>query len=222
MKPFDWFKSRFEVLSAILIAIVSLSTAFAVWRTNVVGSNAADHGRLGLIDAIKKQAFENENYRKAYEEAGFAYQFVVKQAEAEALEASEDPASQDQAANIKQYLLPNMQLLAAPLAADAKYQKKDGTYDLQLRLEDMETDDERQLDPQASFERADSFYAEQRWLVIGSVLLAVSLFCLALAEISRERLRIWGFILGLGVYLAGFAWFLGVEIVFFLVHRGGS
>lgn len=222
MKLIDGFKSRLEIFNAILVAIVSLSTALAVWRTNVVGSNAADHSRLGLIDAIKKQAFENENYRKAYEEAGFAYQFVVKQAEADALETSGDPASQDQAANLKQYLLPNLQLLAAPLATDAKYQKNDGTYDLQLRLGDMQTDDERQLDPQASFERADSFYAEQRWLVVGSVLLAVSLFCLALAEISRERLRIWGFIVGLGVYLAGSAWFLGVEIVFFLARRGGS
>jgi len=221
MKLFDWFRSRLEIFNAILIAIVSLSTAFAVWRTNVVGSNAADHSRIGLIEAIKKQAFENENYRKAYEEAGFAYQFVVKQAEADALETSGDPASQDQAANLKQYLLPNLQLLAAPLATEAKYKKTDGTYDLQLRLEDMQTEEERQLDPQASFERADSFYAEQRWLVVGSVMLAVSLFCLAVAEISRERLRIWGFIFGLGVYLAGFAWFLGVEIIFFLVRRGG-
>lgn len=86
--------SRFETINAILIAVVSLTTAFAVWRTNVVGSNAADESRQGLIDTVKKQAIENENFRKMYEEAGFAYQFAVKQAEAQALEASGDSAVQ--------------------------------------------------------------------------------------------------------------------------------
>ncbi|MDQ3004752.1 MAG: hypothetical protein M3R47_05140 [Chloroflexota bacterium] len=59
MKRSSWFTSRFEVINAILIAVVSLTTAFAVWRTNVVGSNADDENRQGLIDAVKKQAFGN-------------------------------------------------------------------------------------------------------------------------------------------------------------------
>jgi len=219
-KP-NWFTSRFEVINAILIAAVSLTTAFSVWRTNMVGSNAADESRLGIIEAVKKQALDNENYRKVYEEAGFAYQFAVKQAEVQALEASDDPAAQDRAANARQYLLPNLQLFAQPLATDEKYQNPDGTYDLQKRLNDMPTEEEKQLDPSASFARADSLFSEQRWLVIGSVLLAVSLFWLALAEISSERLRSWGFVIGLGVYLFGVVWFLGVEIVFFYMRRGG-
>ena len=60
MKRSSWFTSRFEVVNAILIAVVSLTTAFAVWRTNVVGSNADDENRQGLIDAVKKQAFDND------------------------------------------------------------------------------------------------------------------------------------------------------------------
>ena len=96
MNRSKWFTSRFEVVNAILIAVVSLTTAFAVWRTNVSSSNAAEESRLGLIDAVKKQAISNENYRKVYEEAGFAYQFAVKQAEVQALEASDDLVVQDQ------------------------------------------------------------------------------------------------------------------------------
>jgi hypothetical protein len=221
MKRSNWFTSRFEIVNAILIAVVSLTTAFAVWRTNVVGSNAADESRKGLIDAVKKQAFDNENFRKVYEEAGFAYQFSVKQAEVEALEASEDPVVQDQAANIRQYLLPNMQLLGQPLATDEKYQNTDETYDLQKRLADMQSAEESQLDPTASFARADSFFSQQRWLVVGSVILAVSLFWLALAEVSSERLRGWEFTLGLGIYLLGILCFVCVELIFFFMRRGG-
>lgn len=220
MKKSNWFLSRFEVINAILIALVSLTTAFSVWRTNVVGSQAADENRQGLIDAVKKQAYENENYRKAYEEAGFAYQFAVKQAEVQALEAGEDTDARARAANIKLYLLPNMQLLAQPLATDERYLNTDGTYNLQKRFADMQAEDEP-LDPTASFARADSFFSEQRWLVIGSILLAVGLFWLALAEVGSHQARTAEFVIGLAVYIIGVAWFVGVEVVFFFMRRGG-
>ena len=216
-----WFTSRFEVVNAMVIAVVALTTALAVWRTNIAGSNAAAEGRQGLIDAVKKQAFGNEFNRQVYEEAGFAYQFAVKQAEVQALEESEDSAIQDQAANIRRYLLPNMQLLAQPLATDEKYRNEDGTYDLQKRLADVQSTEESQLDPTATFARADSFFSQQRWLVIGSVFLAFSLFWLALAEVSNERQRRWQFSLGLGVYLVGSLWFIGVELIFLYMRRGG-
>ena len=45
------------------------------------------------------------------------------------------------------------------------------------------------------------------------------LFWLTLAEIN-ERLRSIEFVIGLGTYLFGVAWFLGVELVFFLLQRG--
>ena len=220
MKRDNWFASRFEMINAVLIAVVSLTTAFAVWRTNAVGSNAADESRQALIDTVKKQAFDNENFRKVYEEAGFAYQFAVKQAETQALESSADSAAQERAANLKQYLLPNLQLFAGPLATDEQYQREDGTYDLEKRLADMQTPEESQLDPSATFARADMLFSQQRWLVIGSVLLALSLFGLTLAEIGRERLRSLGFGLGLGMYVLGILWLVGVELVFFF-SRGG-
>jgi hypothetical protein len=115
-----------------------------------------------------------------------------------------------------------MQLLAQPLSTDERYQKSDGTYDLQKRLDDKRADDEQPVDPAAAFARADLLFSEQRWLVIGSILLAVSLFWLALAEISTAKWRNIPFVLGLAVYLIGILWFLGVEIVFFFLHRGAA
>lgn len=220
MKTPNWFTSRFEVVNAILIALVSLTTAFSVWRTNVVGSNAADESRLGLIDAVKNQSLDNENYRKLYEEAGFSYQFAVKEAEVQALEASGSAEARDRAANVRQYLLPNLQLLGQPLATGEKYRNPDGTFDLQSRFADMQKEGETNPDPTVSFARADSFFSEQRWLVIGSILLAVSLFWLALAEVSGDRMRALEFVVGLGIYLFGVAWFLVVELVFFFLRRG--
>jgi len=144
MKKPNWFTARFEVINAFLIALVSLTTAFSVWRTNVVGSQAADESRAGLIEAVKNEAFDNENYRKMYEEAGFAYQFAVKEAEVQALESAKNANARDRAANIRKYLLPNMQLLAQPLGTDKKYRNADGTYDLQKRLADMKDEGDMQ------------------------------------------------------------------------------
>ncbi|MFT3890107.1 MAG: hypothetical protein QM730_00600 [Anaerolineales bacterium] len=219
MKKQNWFMSHFEIANAILIALVSLTTALSVWRTNVVGSNAADESRIGLIDAVKNQSLDNESYRKLYEEAGFSYQFAAKEAEAQALEASQDAAARDRGKNIRQYLLPNMKLFAEPLATDETYRKADGTFDLEKRFSDLQKEGQGNPDPATSFARANSFFAEQRWLVIGSILLALSLFWLTLAEIN-ERLRGIEFVIGLATYVFGVAWFLGVEFIFFLLRRG--
>jgi hypothetical protein len=76
------------------------------------------------------------------------------------------------------------------------------------------------LDPQASFELADRYSSEQRWLTIGTVLLAISLLWLGLAETLSGRGRLINTVLGVGVYLFGLLFFFIVEIVSIL-GRGG-
>lgn len=47
--------ARLDLVIAVLIALVSLTTALAVWRTNIVGSNAAEANRLfwlGLAELL--------------------------------------------------------------------------------------------------------------------------------------------------------------------------
>src|SRR3972149_1706925 len=119
-----------EFATAIVITVVALTTALAVWWTSTIASSAADFSRQGLIDASKVQAGANEDWRKAYEEAANAERYAVHAAEAEALATSEDPAAQARGENLKAYLLPNLQLLAAPLAADPVYALPGGTYDI--------------------------------------------------------------------------------------------
>ena len=213
---------RLDVFIAILIALVSVTTAFAAWRASRVSSAAGDAIRQGLIDAVKKQTAENEDWRKTYEEADHAQTYAVTLAQVEAFEQSDDGIAQAQAKNLRQYLLPNLQLLAGPLAADEKYLMADGTYDLDKRFADLEKEapDLAALDPQASFKLSDQYGAEQRWLTVGVVLLAISLFWLALSELSARRSRLIMLMIGVGIFLFGLAWFAVVEIIFFSLHRG--
>lgn len=214
--------ARLEVVIAILIALVSLTTALAAWRTNIVGSNAAEANRQGLIDALKKDAFQNENWRKAYEEAGYAATFAIESAAADAMDASKDESQRAVSKNLRQFLLPSLQLLSEPLGTDEKYLKSDGTFDIEKRLANLEAEnsDLTALDPVASFELADQYTAEQRWLTVGTVLLAISLFWLGFAEILSGRGRIINMVFGMGVYLFGLLFFFIVEMVA-IVGRGG-
>ena len=219
-KPLD--PARMDVMIAVLIALVSLTTALAAWRTNIVGSSAAQANRQGLIDAVKKGAAQNQSWRRLYEEAGYTATFAMESAAADAMEASEDEALQAAAKNMRQYLLPSLQLLSEPLGTQEKYLRSDGTYDLEKRLADLEAEDPDSLaiDPAASFELADRYASEQRWLTIGTVLLAISLFWLSLAEILSGRGRATNLALGIGIYGVGLLFILIVEIAA-IWGRGG-
>ena len=213
---------RLELFIAIVIAFVSVSTAFAAWRASIVSSAAGDATRQGLIDAVKKQAAENEDWRKTYEEASHAQTYAVTLAQVEAFEGSKNNIAQAQAKNLRQYLLPSLQLISEPLSTNEKYLKADGTYDLDKRFADLEAEapDLGALDPQASFKLSEQYGAEQRWLTVGVILLAISLFWLALSELSAKRSRLIMLMIGMGIYLFGVAWFAVVELIFFSL-RGG-
>jgi hypothetical protein len=214
--------ARLDVGIAILIALVSLTTALAAWRTNIVGSNAAEATRQGLIDALKKGAAENESWRMVYEEAGYASTFAIESAAADAMEASTDESLKAAAKNVRQYLLPSLQLLSEPLGTQEKYLKPDGTYDLEKRFADDQAEEQGilALDPSASFALADRYASEQRWLTVGTVLLAISLLWLGLAEILSGRGRALNLSLGVGVFLLGLLFLAIVEAVAIL-GRGG-
>jgi hypothetical protein len=214
--------SRLDMAIAFLIAVVSTTFALSAWRISMVSSSAGDANRQGIIDAVKKQASMNENWRQTYSEAGYAENYAVTLADIQALEASPDPAAQAQAADLRQYLLPNLKLLADPLVTDPAYQKPDGTYDLQKRFDALEaaSPDLTNLDPQASFRLASRYYTEQRWLTVATVLLAISLFWLALAEIGGKRFRTVTLVIGAGVFAVSLTALAVIELLFVFL-RGG-
>jgi hypothetical protein len=218
-----WLKpERLDIVIAVLIALVSLTTALAAWRTNVVGSSAADANRQGLIDAVKKGAGQNEDWRKVYEEAGYATGFAIESAAADAMDASGDETYRSTARNLRQYLLPSLQLLAEPLGTQEKYLQPDGTFNIEKRFADLEAEapDLQALDPAASFELAERYSSEQRWLTMGTVLFAVSLFWLGMAEILTGRARFINLMIGLGIYFFGIVFMIVIEMIAVIGRTG--
>lgn len=211
-----------EVLIAIMIALASATTAFVTWRASAVSSQAGLAIRQGLIDTVKKQASANESWRRTYEQARYAQTYAVTLAQVEAYETSGNNAGEAEAQNMRQYLLPNLLVFSGELGADPKYLKEDGTYDLALRFADIqaESPDLAKLDPQASFKLSDSYGTEQRWLTVDLVLLAISLFWLALAELNTHQARTTMFLIGVGIYLFSLLSFSVIETLM-IVTRGG-
>ena len=213
---------RLAIWIAVLTALVSLTTALAAWRTAALGSTAGDLIYQGMLNAVKKQAAANEDWRQAYQEAGYARDYLVFLNGLLVQENSTDPAAQEQAAQLRTYLLPGMKSLATPLGTDPVYFNTGGLLNVQKRFNDLEkqSSDLSSLDPQASFSQSDNYYAEQRWLVVGTILIAVSLFWLGLSQLSHLRPRVLILVLGIIVYGVGLVWCLGVEVIFFFL-RGG-
>jgi hypothetical protein len=213
---------RLAIWIAVLTALVSLTTALIAWRTTALGSTAGDLIYQGMLDAVKKQAVANEDWSQAYQEAGYARDYLVILNGLLVREKSTDLAIQEQAAQLRTYLLPGMKSLATPLGTDPSYLTTGGLLNVQKRFTDLEkqSSDLSSLDPQASFSQADNYYTEQRWLVVGAILIAVSLFWLGLSQLSHLRPRVLVLILGIIVYGIGLVWSLGVEVIFFFL-RGG-
>ncbi len=212
--------TRSDLLVAFAIFLVSITTALVMWRGSIVSSAGSDASRTGLIDALKKEASSSENIRTFYEEAQFGQQYAMTVAELDAMEQSGDAAAATQARQLRQFLMPSLQEIA-PLTADPAYLKPDGSYDLDKRLADLNAQypDLAKLNPQASFNVAGQYSAEQRWLMLDAILFAVALFWLTLAQISQKRLR-WT-TLGIGgiVYLIGIVAF-GIITLYFNTARG--
>jgi hypothetical protein len=117
-----------------------------------------------------------------------------------------------------------MQMVSDPLGTQEKYLNPDGTFDLEKRFADLEAEspDLAALDPQASFELAERYSSEQRWLTVGTVLLVISLFWFGIAELTKERARFLNLVIGLGIYLFGVVFLVIVELVAFFARTGAS
>jgi hypothetical protein len=210
--------NRLEILVAAAIALVSLATAVAAWRSSDLSSKAGDAEREGLIEAVKEESLVNEDWRVVYEEAANAKRYLVAETEAEALRAGSDSIGSVEADALRQYLLPSLALLAGPLATDDSFHQPDGSLDLEGRytVVHAETLGDDPPNPREAFARADRLHGQQRWIVVGTVLLAGSLFWVALGEIAGGRTRALAVALGLGLFAVGVLWVVGAELAYWV------
>lgn len=216
--PDSKFLSRhWELVSAVLIAVVSFVTALTVYLTNNAGSTANSNNHLGMITAIKLEAFSNENWRKTYQEASSAFSYTLALEETNALKGSSDAGSRAQAANYEKYLLPNLLQLGQPFAGSSLFFKPDGSINLQARFDELQNTPEiKALRPAQYFSLAEIAYAQQRWLLVGSILLAISLFWLTVSQIAANQ-RMLAFSAGCFFFLVGMLW-----LIIYLLQTGGA
>jgi len=213
--------SRLDVAIAILLAVVAVTAAFAAWRTSVVGSQVADTNRTGLIDVSKQAAMHHINETGAYGEADYAVQTAMKAAEAKSLIDSGHPALAAAGTSLRDNLVPSMGQLAGPFPQGTLTTSL-GTFDVPGRVAQMEEQDQQYqaIVPATSFATADNYANEKRWLTILSVLLAIALFWLGMAEITAGRWRVLNLAVGVALWVVGIGAFLIIE-AWFVTSRGG-
>jgi hypothetical protein len=214
--------NRLEVWIAVLIALVSLTTALAAWRTTSLGSKAGDLIYQGLLDAVKRQAAANSDWQQTFQYAGYERDYLITLNGLIAQEKSTDQASLEQATQLRTYLIPGLESMANPTGTKPFTFTPEGLVNVEKRFAELEaqSSDLSSLDPQASFTLADTYYVEQRWLVVGTILITVSLFWLGLSQLSHLRSRVLILALGVLVYGIGLVWSLGVEVIFFILRAG--
>jgi hypothetical protein len=215
-------ESRLDVAIAILLAVVAVTAALAAWRTSAVGSAVADTNRAGIIDVTKQAAMHHINESSAYAEADYAAQTALKAAEAKALIASGLPGLTAAGTSLQDNLVPSMAKLAGPFP-DGSLNTPAGTFDVPGRISQLESADPvfQGIVPATSFATADNYANEKRWLTILSVLLAIALFWLGMAEISRGRWRLVNMVVGVALWVVGVGAFLIIE-AWFVTSRGGA
>lgn len=214
-------ESRLDVAIAILLAVVAVTAALAAWRTSSVGSAVADSNRTGLIDVSKQASMHHINESEAFTQADFAVRAALKAAEAKAYIDSGDPAMAAAGASINDNLVPSVQKLAGDFPSGNRNSPL-GTFDVAAAIAAMEEGDAtyQAVVPEASFALADDYSNEKRWLTILSVLLAISLFWLGMAEITKGRWRITNLIIGVALWVACIGALAVVE-TWFITGRGG-
>lgn len=207
---------RFQIVVAVLIAVVSVVSAGVIWRASIAESSATSADRQGLITTVKYEAVYAENVSTLYEEARYAAHHARYQARVTALQAQGDAAARTEAEWVRQIVITLSSF--TPLTTDPAYRTAGGGLDLDARLEDLRAADAdlRDLDPQQEFDAADRFYTEAQVLVSTVTLFAVALFFLTLAEITRHKIRLGLAAVGAVVFLAGLSVVLVAELYFLL------
>jgi hypothetical protein len=218
---------RIETVASVLIAVVTVLTAVVVWRASRLSGEATDAERNGMISTLKASAVKSENLAYLYQqEADLAQSHVLFEAQINYLRgrAGEFAARADGAAvaailnsEADALLLIDQGTVASvPLAADAKYRRADGTFDLDTRLQDLaaENPDLAALDPGQDFAKADRLDRKALYLALTVIVFAAALFLLTLAQITRRRTR--RLFLAVGVVIAAVAVFSAAGLELFL------
>jgi hypothetical protein len=214
-------RGRLEVAIAVLIALVAMTTALSAWRTSNVGSAASDQMRAGIFATLKLETTHSIDQKSAYDQADYATQAALERAAAAAMASSGRPALRQEAGNVLTYLVGGLEKLGGPFVAQAA-----ATPAAPLDVESevaraMQSDTAvASLDPDGAFGLSTQYNDEKRLLTLISVVLAISLFWLGMAEVTRGRWRWTNVIVGTTIWIGCLAALTVVELAS-IGARGG-
>ena len=219
---------KFQIVVAVLIALVAISAAVVAWRASMVSSAASDAHMEGIINTVKWEAAATEDVRRLYQEADYATTYVSLIRQADLLseqgtqwlqEGKEDEALEAQAQALVYQTLASNLAVFTPMTTDSEYRQEDGTFNFQSRLADLRAghQDLVDLDPAASFKEADERLTESRVLTAMIVFLTGALLFYTLAQIIENRLKYVLVALGSMVFVGTLAGVLIAEVYFLLV-----
>lgn len=206
----------FNLVNALLIALVTLMGAFVAWRASVAADGAGDASLDGLMaerNVQETRALHKithyQNYR-AYT-SYLRYNLIGDQIEAD-MEQTPD-LSEESAALLerqKQEAWNTAEVAVFP----RNFLKRNGAYDTERELGEAWADASREidLDPQTHFQEADQQQTKSNRLLGILTVLAVALIFFTLAEeFERRSLKYTMAALGLVLALGGVAATVAVE-----------
>ncbi|HFC12676.1 MAG TPA: hypothetical protein ENJ56_07515 [Anaerolineae bacterium] len=181
---------RFQLMMAVMIAIVTLSGALLAWRASVASANAGDAdfaGMQAVLDAEQTLTINDiDLYRHYRAYTHYTYQQAIGRE------------------------FPDATLTASNLAATnqiffpTRYLNRDGSYAVQRQLGELwaQAAQINDLDPEPYFDQADVLRNKTNLLVASFILLTLSLFFYTMAEsIHPDRPRLRYLLGGLGTLL---------------------
>jgi hypothetical protein len=207
-------QGKFDILTGLAIALVTVTAALVLWQASRFDSNASELDRQGMIETIKREAAAAETVRFLYQEASYGVLYdVARTRTIRALQRVEtsrqqhDEAGMKEASSLGQWLGQAASSLAgfSPLSANDSYRLEAGRFDLDKRFQALQNQnvDLRDLDPFARFARADQLHAKAKRLTGTIVVFACALLFFTMAQIIDNRLRYLFALGGVGFYSLG-------------------
>jgi len=207
-------QGKFDVLTGLAIALVTVTAALALWQAARFESSAGDLDRQGAIETIQKEAAGAETVRFLYQEATYGVLYDVAHTrtiralrQVETSRRQGDEAGAKEATSLAQWLGQATSGLEgfSPLSNDNSYRLEGGRFDLDKRFADLRAQDADlfALQPAQTFEQADTLHTKAKRLTGTVVILAFALFAFTMAQIIDNRLRYLFALFGVGFYGLG-------------------
>lgn len=203
--------NRLSTLVALLIAVVSVSGAVVTWRASISADGAGDADVGGIRATINLTETNALAAVKGYSDYAsfidyYKYRETSTQIEEEITELTED-ASEEEAATLSNELADTYDLTtAASLAFPNEYLNRDGTYGLLRQTGEFVANASREKDinPQPSFDEADTLRSHtDRLLIALSVLVIALLFYTLIEATDNKKVKYLLLVVGTGVFLVG-------------------